>query len=173
MPYGIALKSCNATAGEILKLWDEARVFEFSSSMQELGYPPHLTLAVFEQQPRGISSIMTEIFAAQGRLLISFDAVKYFDNQAMGLWAKPRLNSDLSSLHSRLHCHFDPLSSHEHYRVGHWVPHCSLATKVPQSAKPAAIDWAENRVVDFTVEFDFADFVQFPPVVVHEELQLR
>ncbi|NTH43014.1 2'-5' RNA ligase family protein [Agrobacterium rhizogenes] len=173
MPYGISLKSCNATAGEILKLWDEASAFESNSSMQELGYPPHLTLAVFEQWPKDVSAIMAEVFSAQETLLIAFDAVKYFDNETMVLWAKPRLNHDLSSLHSRLHGHFDPLSSHEHYRVGRWVPHCSLATKVPQSAKPAAIGWAESRVVNFTVEFDLADFVQFPPVVVHEELQLR
>jgi hypothetical protein len=47
MQYGICLKSCNITASEILKLWDEASLFEAKSSMQELGYPPHLTLAVF------------------------------------------------------------------------------------------------------------------------------
>lgn len=173
MPYGISLKSGNATAVEILKLWDEASILESRASMRELGYPPHLTLAVFEQPPEDVVAIMTEVFSAQEKLSIAFDAVKYFDNDAIVLWAKPRSNHALSFLHNRLHAHFDPLTCHEHYRVGRWVPHCSLATKVPQSAKLAAIEWAESRNVRFTVEFDLADFVEFPPVVVHEELKLR
>jgi len=173
MPYGICLKSCNATRSEILKLWDEASIFEAKGSMQELGYPPHLTLAVFEQSPGDVSAIMAEVFSAQKKLSITFDAVKYFDNETMVLWAKPRSNHALSDIHSRLHSHFDRLSCHEHYRVGRWVPHCSIATKVPQSAKPAAIQWAESQRLKFTVEFDVVDFVQFPPVVVQRELRLR
>lgn len=173
MPYGICLKSRNATASEILKLWDEASLFEAKGSMLELGYPPHLTLAVFEQSPREVSAIMAEVFSVQKVLLIKFDAVKYFDNETMVLWAKPGSNHALSDIHSRLHSHFDPLSCHEHYRIGRWVPHCSLATAVPQSAKPAAIQWAESQRLKFTVEFDVADFVQFPPVVVRHELRLN
>ena len=87
--------------------------------------------------------------------------------------AKPRANQDLSRLHHRLDSHFGPLDCHEHYRVGHWTPHCSLATKVPQHAKSAAIAWANSRRIALAVEFDLADFVQFPPVVIHEELRLR
>lgn len=172
MPYGISLKCCNATGVEILKLWDEASVFEPVGSMQELGYPPHLTLAVFEQLPGNVSAIMEEVFSAQEKLSITFDAIKYFDNETMVLWAKPRLNHALVNLHVRLHNYFDPLNCHEHYRVGRWVPHCSLATKVPLSAKPAAIGWAESRRLAVAIEFDRADFVQFPPVVIHEELRL-
>jgi 2'-5' RNA ligase len=173
MPYAICLKSCNATASEILKLWDEARIFEAKGSMQELGYPPHLTLAVFEQSPRDVGTIMAEVFSVQKELLITFDAIKCFDNETMVLWAKPRSNHVLSYIHGRLHGHFEPQSCHEHYRIGRWVPHCSLATRVPQSAKPAAIQWAESRRLKFTVKFDVADFVQFPPVVIQQELRLR
>ncbi|XOK13299.1 2'-5' RNA ligase family protein [Agrobacterium tumefaciens] len=173
MPYGISLKSCNATASEILKLWDEASIFEAKGSMQELAYPPHLTLAVFEQSPGDVSAIMAEVFSIQKVLLITFDAVKYFDSETMVLWAQPCSNHVLSDIHDRLHGHFDPVSCHEHYRVGRWVPHCSLATAVPQSTKPAAIKWAESRRLKFTVEFDVADFVQFAPVVVQQELRLR
>jgi 2'-5' RNA ligase len=172
MPYGITLKSCNTTAVEILRLWEEASIFEPSGSMQELGYPPHVTLAVFAQWPQKVSAVMSEVFSAQKKLSITFDAVDYFDNDCVVLWAKPRANPDLSRLHHRLHSHFDTFECHEHYRVGQWTPHCSLATKVPQSAKSAATAWANSRKLAFSVEFDFADFVQFPPVVIHEELRL-
>lgn len=172
MPYGITLKSCNATAAEILKLWEEASLFEPKGSMHELGYPPHITLAVFAQRPPKISACMREVFTTQRKLSIAFDAVDYFDNDVVVLWAKPVANQDLLRLHNRLHSHFDPFACDEHYRVGHWSPHCSLATKVPQSARSNAIAWANSRKLAFTVEFDFADFVQFPPVLIHENFDL-
>ncbi|MBO9172185.1 MULTISPECIES: hypothetical protein [unclassified Rhizobium] len=33
MAYGVSVKSCNATAVEIRKLWEEASIFEPSASM--------------------------------------------------------------------------------------------------------------------------------------------
>ncbi|MEJ5902618.1 hypothetical protein [Ochrobactrum teleogrylli] len=98
MPYGVSLKSCNATAVEILKLWDVASVFEPKGSMLELGYLPHLTLAVFEQWPGDVGAIMAEVFSAQRKLLITFDTVKYFDNETMILWTEPRSNDALSAI---------------------------------------------------------------------------
>jgi 2'-5' RNA ligase len=172
MPYGISLKCCNATAIEILELWDEASIFEPSGSMRELNYPPHLTLAVFPHYPGDISAALDEVFSSQEKLSIAFETVEHFDNDLMVLWAKPRFDQGLSNLHADLHRHFDPMICHEHYRAGSWVPHCSLATRVHEAAKPAAIDWAKSKILDFSVEFDVADFVQFPPVLVKQELQL-
>ncbi len=172
MPYGISLKSGGVTATRIMKLWDEASVFEPVGSMQELHYPPHLTLAVFPEYPGDVGAIMAKVFSSHASLLITFEAVTYFDNDLMVLWAKPCFNQTLLDLHGALHNHFDPLICHQHYRVGKWVPHCSLATKVPHSSKSAAIEWAKNKRVNFSVNFDSADFVEFPPVVVHKEFRL-
>lgn len=52
MPYGISLKGRDATADYIRRLWDEASIYEPIGSMQELNYPPHLTLAVFPEGGR-------------------------------------------------------------------------------------------------------------------------
>ena len=172
MPFGISVKSRHATASEIVKLWDEASAFEPVGSMRELNYPPHLTLAVLEH-PGDMGSIMQEVFSSQRKLSVTFEAVQYFDNERLVLWAKPRFDEALLNLHSKLHSHIDPIICHEHYRVGRWVPHCSLATKVPKSNKRAAILWAQSVRPDFSVDFDLADLVEFPPVVVREEFQLR
>lgn len=173
MPYGISIKSGDVTAANIVRMWDEASIFEPTGSMRELNYPPHLTLAVFPEYPREVGTIITEVFSSQNSLRVTFEAVKYFDNDLLVVWAKPCFNEALLNLHATLHSHIDPLACHEQYRVGRWVPHCSLATKVPQSAKSAAIKWAESKTLDFSVIFDLVDFVEFPPVVVHHELQLR
>ncbi|WP_026783406.1 2'-5' RNA ligase family protein [Pleomorphomonas koreensis] len=173
MPYAISVKSAGVTAANIVRMWDEASVFEPVGSMRELNYPPHLTLAVFPEYPGEFGAIIAEVFSSQDSLRVTFEGVRYFDNDLLVLWAKPCSNEALLNLHATLHSHIDPLACDEHYRVGRWVPHCSLATRVPQSAKSAAIKWAESKTLDFSVVFDLVDFVEFPPVVVHRELRLR
>lgn len=163
----------NDTASPIVKLWDEASAFESIASMKALNYPPHLTLAVFPNDPGQIGDMVKDIFASQPSLSIPFEAVSYFVGDFLVLWAKPRHCDVLRDLHHRLHRTFDPATCHEHYRVDRWVPHCSLATKVPSSRANAAMEWARQKRLEFAVEFDATDFVQFPPVVIQQEYRLR
>ena len=173
MPYAVCIKCLNDTAAPILKLWDEASAFEVTASMAELNYPPHLTLAVFPDHPGRIVNALDEVFATQPKLTIAFDGVGYFDNDLLVLWARPRPNASLMALHQKLHRHIDPALCDPHYREGNWTPHCSLATKVPPSEAKAAIAWAGQKRLDLKVEFDVADFVEFPPVRVERSYRLR
>jgi 2'-5' RNA ligase len=173
MSHGISIKCLNDTASPILKLWDEAGAFEAVPSMKELNYPPHLTLAVFPNDPGDVDDVLEDVFASQPRLSIPFDEICCFENDFLVLWARPRADDALRDLYNKLHRNFDPAICHEHYRVGRWVPHCSLATKVPMAQAKAAIEWAKQKRRKFSVEFDAADFVQFPPVVIEREYRLR
>lgn len=173
MPYAISLKCLNDTASPILKLWDEASSFEVSASMANLNYPPHLTLAIFPDRPGHVDKVLEELFVSQPKLSIFFEDVGTFENDVLVLWARPRRNDSLMELHEKLHRHFDPATCDAHYRVDRWVPHCSLATKVPPSQAKAAMAWARQKRLDFQVEFDAVDFVQFPPVAVEREYRLR
>lgn len=173
MPYAISLKCLNDTASPILKLWDEASSFEVNPSMANLMYPPHLTLAIFPYHLGRVVEVLDELFASQPKLSIFFEDVGTFENDVLVLWARPRPNASLMELHEKLHQHFDPATCDAHYRVGRWVPHCSLATKVPPSEAKAAMAWARRKRLEFSVEFDAADFVSFPPVVVDQEYLLR
>lgn len=172
MPYAISIKCLNETALPIQRLWDEASAFEAKPSMAELDYPPHLTLAVFPDHPGRIVDGLDEVFAAEPKLTIAFEDVGYFDNDLLVLWARPRPNASLMALHQRLHRHIDSALCDEHYREGRWVPHCSLATKVPPTQAKAAIAWAGRTRLDLKVEFDIADFVEFPPVRVERDYRL-
>lgn len=172
MPYAISLKCLNDTASPILRIWDEASSFEVSASMANLNYPPHLTLAIFPDRPGHVGEVLENLFASQPTLSVFFEDVGTFENDVVVLWARPRHNASLVELHEKLHRHFDPASCDEHYRPGRWVPHCSLATKVPPSAAKAAMEWARQKRLDFPVEFDAADFVSLPPVLVEREYRL-
>ena len=173
MPHAISVKCLNDTASSIVKLWDEASAFEDAASMKELNYPPHLTLAIFPDNPGRVSNTLENTLAFQPKLSVPFQEIGYFENDFLVLWARPRLEAALRNLHKKLHRNFDPAICHEHYRVDRWVPHCSLATKVPMSRAKAAIAWAKQKRPEFSVEFDAVDVVRFPPVVVEREYRLR
>ena len=48
MPFGINLRSDHQSADSIRSLWQMCNVLQESPSMAALGYPPHITLAVYD-----------------------------------------------------------------------------------------------------------------------------
>jgi hypothetical protein len=48
MALAINIRSDNATAVEIERLWDQVAAFEDEPSMRTLGYRPHLTFAIYD-----------------------------------------------------------------------------------------------------------------------------
>lgn len=172
MPQGISIKCLNETAVPILKLWDEASGFEPEASMKQLAYPPHITLAVLTGNLARADEVLGEVFGSQSSFCIPFVEICYFENDLLVLWARPKHDQDLLKIHAQLHRHIDPAICDDHYRVGHWTPHCSLATKVPASSADAAMKWARQKRIEFAVMFDAADLVQFPPVTVEQEYRL-
>ncbi|WP_370677709.1 2'-5' RNA ligase family protein [Pleomorphomonas sp. PLEO] len=173
MPRGISIKCLNETASPVMKLWDEASSFESVASMRQLNYPPHITLAVLTENLAGVDAVLDDVFGSQPSLCIPFVEIRYFENDFLVLWARPRDDHDLLKLHARLHRHIDPAICEQHYRVGGWTPHCSLATRVPAASAGEAKQWAQQKRTEFTVVFDAADIVHFPPVVVEREHRLR
>lgn len=173
MTYAISLKCTNETAAAVLTLWDEAAAFEQVPSMRALNYPPHITFAVYDECPWDRPEvILDDVFAAQPTLSVDFSGIGHFPNERLVLWARPVANADLLRLHAALHRQINPTACHAHYRPGTWVPHCSLATRVPPAQSAAALDWARRRRMAFSIRFDAADCVRFPPVDVLTETRL-
>lgn len=172
MPYGINVKCLNDTARNIAKLWDEASFFETLPSMRALNYPPHFSLAVYEDVPEDIDHILSDVFAHQPKLKISFEEVGYFDNDNLVLWARPLQTDALLELHTKLHSKIKSERCLEYYQPGNWVPHCTLATRVPLHVKEAALEWAKQERQRYEVIFDFADIVSAPPLRIESEFRL-
>ncbi|MBX4930604.1 2'-5' RNA ligase family protein [Rhizobium bangladeshense] len=167
MPYGISLKCLNDTASSVFKLWDEAAAFEEAASMRALHYPPHITLAVYQEIAIDrLAEAAERVFRVRPAVTSSFSGIGYFENELLILWARPNYDEQLFQLHAELHREVDPAHCHAHYRPGNWVPHCTIATKIPRAKSQAAINWANRNRMQFSVTFDAADCVRFPPVEV-------
>jgi len=165
MPLAISIKSTDETAGTIIRLWDEVSEFETVPSMQSLAYPPHISIAVYETiEPDRLVEAFETVFDLCPVLPVTFDRIKTFDAENLILWAAPRPCPGLARLAEALHTAIDPKLCAPHYRPGAWRPHCTLATAIRPEYAGAARAFARRKLEPFTVRFDAADCVDFPPV---------
>ncbi|WP_085778586.1 2'-5' RNA ligase family protein [Rhizobium sp. NXC14] len=156
MPFGITLKCLNDTASPVFK-----------------NYPPHVTLAVYpEIAVDRLAEAAERVFRSRPAVTLSFSRIGSFENQFLVLWARPDHDEWLFQLHAALHREIEPVHCHEHYWPGNWVPHCTIAAKIPKARLQAAISWANRNRRQFSVTFDPADCVRFPPVDVLSEIRL-
>jgi hypothetical protein len=118
----------------------ERRVLALWQALEELGVPtllththrrhvPHLSYAVLRRYD--IEAVLAEVKAlrAQPLLEVHFDAVAWFRRGRGAL--VPAVSADLVSRQAAVVEATARAGAelHRHYEVGHWIPHCSLATR--------------------------------------------
>jgi 2'-5' RNA ligase len=172
MAFAISLKAVNDTAGRIRALWEEIAQFEDCPSMASLGYPPHLTLAVYDDVPPAwVGAALRQAFAGWSAPRLTFTRLRFFDDP-LALWLEPSPSADLASAHARVHACINPSLCHPHYRPGAWLPHCTLGTQIITEHREEAIAFAARPIEAFEVVFVVADWVSFAPVFVIDEQPL-
>jgi len=170
MAYAISIKVTGSTAEPILALWDEVSNFESSPSMAPLNYPPHITLAVYDDiDPDRLTSVVADGFGQQQAFHLRFTHLCYFDARPLVLWAAPLVSPALAAIHSRVHLAIDPDLCRPHYRPGAWIPHCTIATQIADDHRTDAIAFTAKPFNAFNAVFDIVDCVSFPPVTVLRE----
>ena len=167
MPVAININADNASARPIRALWDEVGQLEQSPSLAGLNYPPHLTLAIYDQidEAEAADAVAT-VFAAEPPYHLRFSAIRWFENDPLVLWAAPEASDRLMQVHAALHAILDPGLCRPYYRPGIWVPHCSLGTAIPTQRRDEALVFTQRQITPFEVRFDVADVVRFLPVEV-------
>lgn len=172
MPYAINYRSDNRSSDKIRQLWNECAKLEEHPSMMSMEYPPHLTLAIYDD----ISTV--ELFAGFDaakeclrKLSIRFESLGYFEAPSgIVLWAAPILPDAVREAHKQIHSVINSDLCRLNYKPDRWVPHCSLATAIVAENNEAAIAIAERSIEPFEVEFDAVDCASFLPVKVLEEI---
>lgn len=172
---GGAISICaeNDSAEPIRELWREVARLESSSSMEAVGYPPHITFIIYQKvaMPQ-LQDTIKSVFNSIGPLRITFDKIKIFDNSPLVLWASPASPDALFKLHEAIHSKLNFLDCDEYYQLENWVPHCTLGTQISADNRTAAITLANKAIKSFDVIFDCVDCVSFPPVKIESRLEL-
>lgn len=135
--------------------------------MARLGYPPHVTLAIYDDEAVREAEVRNALDRASKNLravTLTFDGIYSFDGTPMVLWASPRPSAVLRNIHEAIHAAINPISCRAHYRPGAWTPHCTLGTQVMDDRREAALAFAREADSLFDVVFDALDCIYFPPI---------
>lgn len=173
MPFAIGLKATGPTAERLTRLWTRFERFETKPSMRFLGYPPHVTLAIYEEIDEGRLREALSVFKGARALVLTFTAVRLFEAPQFVVWAEPAPSAALSRSHAAVHARIDPALCHEHYRPERWVPHATLATRIAPEREAEARAVAATPNEPFDVVFDIADCIEFPPIRAIDETGLQ
>lgn len=173
MPFAINVRSDNETAQPIRDWWAHLEDFEPVPSMRALNYPPHLTLAIYDDvSDQELFSAVDGVTA--GPITLRFESLGCFSPpNGLVIWAAPRVTRPLRRLHQSIHGIVDPQRCHANYRPKRWVPHCTLALNVAPEYRSEAKALTEQALTPFEVVFDVVDCTSFHPVEVLRERRLK
>ena len=173
MAFAINLRSDNVSAERLRALWFLSSELEGASSMAALNYPPHITLAVYDEDPGELAPLLMELCKDLPVQHIRFTRLnKFRAPHGLVLWAAPELPESLLMIHRQLHASINAKHSRQNYQPDSWVPHSTIANGV----NPARLTEVESLIAQpldsFEVRFDVVDYVEYPPVRIITELVL-
>ena len=167
MGFAISVRSDHPSAESIRMLWRDVERFEDKPSMALLGYPPHITLAIYDDDTvfdTDVRAALDQASCDLHTLTLVFDTIRTFDGVPMTMWAAPRPNMILLNVHKVIHSLIDPVNCRPYYRPSAWVAHCTLATSVRNDQRKAALSFAAAFRRELEVTFDALDCIHFPPL---------
>lgn len=165
MAFAVTLLFDSDVATSIAARWELLAAAGVSRSMLDLGYSPHVTLAVHDGPiDAGAAAALDRVFAQAGRMAMTLTGVTTFGPGSGVCYAALASSPDLMCLHART---VSAMGSgcHPHYRTGHWTPHCTLATDMSDldmGRANAVLDKDWRPLQGFFVR---AELVEFVPVI--------
>jgi 2'-5' RNA ligase len=163
MAVAVTLRAVESDAAPLLDLQDEAAAFAAGPSLRELGYGPHVTLAIYDDlgTPE-IRVAATQLFEDAVAVELIFEAVRWFEGPSLTLYAAPAPSRALEELARKLNRLIAPERCHPHYRPGCYTPHCTLAM-ISAERREDAIAFARGKRISFRAAFTEGEGVSLPP----------
>jgi 2'-5' RNA ligase len=164
MAYAVSLLFNAEMTDAVSDRWQRLADAGLSRSMVDLGYQPHLTLAVYDELAVDTASAaLDRVFDNVDRMPVTLTDFSTFGASSGVCYAALASSPDLMRLHATTVAAISE-TCRPHYQVGHWTPHCTLATGMTD----IEIDYARNLLVkdwrSLAGTFEAADLVEFVPV---------
>lgn len=172
MPFAVTLRLDETSASAVEAMWRLLAEHGIGADRQELGYPPHVTLAIYADNVpvRRLRDALTLCADRWKAVPISLSGLGVFPGSSSILWAAPVVTQQLLAVHMELQAVMPELSVHAHYRTDAWVPHVTLSGRLadPAQAIAALLPFWQP----LTGNLDRLDLVRFRPVEVLASLPL-
>lgn len=149
MPFAATLLLDDAIAAPISAMWRALADSGVDDDRLRLGYPPHVTLAVWpdEAPVEPLAAAVDRFGAAWDALPVAMAGFGVFPGAPAVLWAAPVVTGALLARQAALAAAVADTPCHPHYRPEHWVPHVTLGhTDAPGRAlEVLAPPWRNMR----------------------------
>lgn len=172
MPLAVALRLDDAAAAPIAAMWRALADSGVDDGCLRLGYPPHVTLAVW---PDGaavgpLDAAVARFGAEWGASPVEFAGFGVFPGAPAVVWAAPVVTGALLARQAALVAAVPGAPPEAHWRPGCWVPHTTLgrADALGRAMGVLAPFWPGP----FSGRLDRLELVRFPPVAVLRSLSL-
>jgi hypothetical protein len=130
MPYAIELFFDQQTESIIRGLWQAIAAAGIRSAMIEVGYRPHVSLAVCDDlDVEGLHDPLTAFASSLSPFDLTFPTIGMFTRPEGVLFLGVTVTESLLALHRTFNHIVQPYTStlRSYYCVDRWVPHCTLA----------------------------------------------
>ena len=166
MPYAITLRLDDTAAATVTGMWRTLAAAGVSDECLALGYPPHMTLAIFaEGADEAVLAAAARIAAARWRSRpVSLASVGLFPGTPATLFLAPVADADLLAAHADLLAETGQQGLDPHYRVRCWVPHVTLASDLTEPA--AAVAALGSVTLPLMGRLVAMEVVRFRPVMI-------
>jgi 2'-5' RNA ligase len=166
MPYAFTLRLDPASADRVEDLWRVLATQGLDTDRHELGYPAHITLAIYPDcTPEDrLHAAFSHVTASWRILPVTLGGIGVFPGASSILWAVPVVTRDLLARQASIADALPDLPIHPHYRPAAWIPHVTLTGALPDpepALKALLVRWQP-----VTGELVQADLVRFRPVEV-------
>jgi 2'-5' RNA ligase len=165
MAFAVSLLFDPETAAAISARWAWLAATGISRSMLDLGYKPHVTLAVYDGLivDRTIAAL-DGVFGHVDRLAVTLTGVTTFGSGSGVYYAALAPSSELMRLHATILGAMGE-ACRPHYQTGSWTPHCTLATDIPDADMGNVNAILDRDWRPLAGQFETAELVEFTPVV--------
>jgi 2'-5' RNA ligase len=163
MAYAVSLLFNAEMADAVSARWQRLADAGLSRSMVDLGYQPHLTLAVYDELAvHTASAALDRVFDNVDRMPVTLTGFSTFGAGSGVCYAAVASSPDLMRLHATIVAAIGE-TCRPHYQTSRWTPHCTLATGMTD----VEIDHAKNLLAEdwrsLAGTFEMADLVEFAP----------
>ena len=165
MAYAVSLLFNPEMADAISAGWQRLADAGLSRSMLELGYVPHVTLAVLDRlDVNAAAKSLDGVFKDVAALEVTLDGITTFGAGSGVCYAALAPSADLIRLHAAVLGALGE-TCRPHYQAGRWTPHCTLAVNLSDAEMDRAKDLLERDWQSLAGAFEIADLVEFVPVI--------
>lgn len=165
MAFAVSLLFDSATSDAISARWKRLADAGLSNSMFDLGYRPHVTLAVYDDLAMDAAvAALDQVFDKLDQIAVTLTGFSTFGVGSGVCYAALAPSQDLMRLHTTIVGAISETCRPYYQRRG-WTPHCTLATGMTDAEIGRASDLLKGEWRRLTGVFEAADLVEFVPVV--------